>query len=70
MAIRCPKCQFENLDTAKFCSECTTPLKASKDVSVTKTIQTLAKGFKKDTVIAKKYKIIEKLGEGGHGCCL
>ena len=67
MAIKCPKCQFENPDTAKFCSECATPLKPSKGVSVTKTLQTPTRGFKKDTVIAKKYKIIEKLGEGGMG---
>jgi serine/threonine protein kinase/tetratricopeptide (TPR) repeat protein len=67
VAIKCPKCQFKNPDTAKFCSECATPLQPSKDVSVTKTLKKSAKGFKKDTVIAKKYKIIEKLGEGGMG---
>jgi serine/threonine protein kinase/Flp pilus assembly protein TadD len=67
VAIKCPKCQFENPETAKFCSECATPLKPLKDVSVTKTLQTSTRGFKKNTVIAKKYKIVEKLGEGGMG---
>jgi serine/threonine protein kinase len=67
MAKKCPKCQFENHDTAKFCSECATPIECSQDVSVTRTLQTPAKGFKKDTLVAKKYKIIEKLGEGGMG---
>jgi uncharacterized membrane protein YvbJ len=67
MAIRCPKCQTDNPDTVKFCSECGTSLKTLKDNSVTKTLQTPTRGFKKDTIIAKKYKIIEKLGEGGMG---
>jgi serine/threonine protein kinase/Tfp pilus assembly protein PilF len=67
VAIKCPKCEFENPDTAKFCSECAAPLKPSKDVSVTRTLQTSTGGFKKDTVIARKYKIIEKSGEGGMG---
>jgi serine/threonine protein kinase/tetratricopeptide (TPR) repeat protein len=67
VAIKCPKCQFENPDAAKFCSECAAPLKASKDISVTQTLQTPLKGLEKGTVIAKKYKIIEKLGEGGMG---
>jgi serine/threonine protein kinase len=31
------------------------------------TLQTPTKGFKKDSVIANKYKIIEKVGEGGMG---
>jgi non-specific serine/threonine protein kinase len=43
------------------------PLKPKTDVSATKTLQMPTKGFKKNTVIAKKYKIIEKLGEGGMG---
>lgn len=67
MAIKCPKCNADNPDTVKFCGECGTPLKPSKDVSVTKTLQTLTRRFKKGTVIAKKYKIIEKLIEGGMG---
>jgi len=67
MTIRCPKCHTDNPDTVKFCSECGTYLKPSKDVSVTKTFQTPARGFEKDSVIAKKYKIIAKIGEGGMG---
>jgi serine/threonine protein kinase len=67
VAIKCPKCNADNPDTKQFCGDCGTPLKPSKDASVTKTIQKPAKGFKKDTVIAKKYKIIKKIGEGGMG---
>lgn len=26
MTVRCPKCDFENTDTARFCSNCVTSL--------------------------------------------
>jgi len=42
-------------------------LKPSKKVSVTKTLQTPTRETRKDTIIAKKYKIMGKLGEGGMG---
>lgn len=65
--MKCPKCQTENSDTQRFCGECGMPLQISKDVGITKTLITPSRGFKKDTVIAKKYKIIKKLDEGGMG---
>lgn len=67
VTIQCPKCRSENPDDSKFCKECGAPLKASKDVSVTKTFQTPLRGIHKENVIAGKYKIIEKIGEGGMG---
>jgi serine/threonine protein kinase/Tfp pilus assembly protein PilF len=51
----------------KFCGECGTRIVSIEDVSVTQTLRTPTKGFNKDTVIAKKYKIIDKIGEGGMG---
>ena len=65
--MKCPKCNTKNPDDSRYCKECAAPLKPSKEVSVTKTLKTPARGFKKDTFIAGKYKIIEKLGEGGMG---
>ena len=65
--MKCPKCHSDNQETATFCADCGTNLTLPKDVDVTKTLKTPSRGFKKDTVIAKKYKIIEKLGEGGMG---
>jgi serine/threonine protein kinase/Tfp pilus assembly protein PilF len=67
MTIKCPACKSENLDDSKFCRECGAPLKASRDVSGTKTFQTPLKGISKETIIAGKYKIINKIGEGGMG---
>lgn len=67
MVIKCPKCQFENPDDTIYCGRCEALLRSSEKVSVTKTLKTLVRGFRKGTVIAGKYKIIEKLGEGGMG---
>jgi len=67
MSTQCPKCNTKNPDDSKYCKECASPLKPSADVSVTKTIKTPAKGISKGIIIAGKYQIIQKLGEGGMG---
>jgi serine/threonine protein kinase/Tfp pilus assembly protein PilF len=67
VTTQCPKCQSENIDTAKFCSECATPLQPSKDIGVTKTIETPAEEYPRGSIFADRYKIIEKLGIGGMG---
>ena len=67
MTTQCPKCNTKNPDDSKFCKECASPLKPSTDVSVTKTLKTPAKGISKGTIIAGKYQILQKLGEGGMG---
>jgi serine/threonine protein kinase/cytochrome c-type biogenesis protein CcmH/NrfG len=67
MTTQCPKCNTKNPNDSKFCKECASPLKPPGDVSVTKTIETPAKGIAKGTTIAGKYQILQKIGEGGMG---
>jgi non-specific serine/threonine protein kinase len=62
VANRCPKCDFENPDTQKFCGDCGTQLGIP---SVTKTFQTPPAIPGK--TISGKYKIISELGRGGMG---
>jgi serine/threonine protein kinase/tetratricopeptide (TPR) repeat protein len=65
--MKCPKCNTDNPDTQKFCGECATPLEISKDIGVTKTIETPVEGYLRGSTFADRYKIIEKLGTGGMG---
>ena len=67
MAAKCPNCQSDNPDTAKFCSECATPLKPPNDIGVTHTIETPAKELPIGSIFADRYEIIEELGVGGMG---
>ena len=67
MATQCPKCQSENTDSAKFCSECAAPIQPSKDIGVTKTLETPVEKFERGTLFAERYEIIEELGKGGMG---
>ncbi|NOR11848.1 MAG: tetratricopeptide repeat protein, partial [Candidatus Aminicenantes bacterium] len=67
MATHCPKCNTENPDTASFCADCGTQLGPSKDIDVTKTIETPAEEYPRGSTFADRYKIIEKLGIGGMG---
>jgi hypothetical protein len=45
MAIKCPKCHLDNTDTARFCSNCATPLPSSKEILVTQTLETSSEEF-------------------------
>ena len=65
MTIKCPKCDADNPDTSRFCSDCGTQIDSVKDVSVTKTIQKHSVSSGK--TIAGKYKILAELGRGGMG---
>jgi hypothetical protein len=69
MTTQCPKCNFDNPDTVKFCGDCGTQLPASEGISpsLTKTLQTPVKTLTKGSTFAGRYKIIEELGRGGMG---
>jgi len=67
MAIKCPKCHSNNTDTARFCSNCATPLPTSKEIPVTATLETPTAELSRGTTFAFRYEIIEELGKGGMG---
>jgi len=69
MTTTCPKCNSENTDTARFCSNCATPLPSSEDAqsSFTKTLETPIQQLTIGTIFANRYEILEKLGKGGMG---
>jgi serine/threonine protein kinase/tetratricopeptide (TPR) repeat protein len=67
VATKCPKCQFDNTSDSKFCKECGTQLQPTKDIGVTRTIETPVEGFARGTTFADRYEIIEELGKGGMG---
>jgi len=68
MSTKCPKCDFDNPETQKFCGECGTQLTPAESIpEVTKTLETLAHELHGGSVFAHRYEILEKLGSGGMG---
>jgi serine/threonine protein kinase/Tfp pilus assembly protein PilF len=67
MARKCPRCDSENTDTARFCSNCAAPLPDGDGVAHTKTLETPKEELTRGTLFAGRYEIIEELGKGGMG---
>lgn len=67
MGIKCPKYQWENPDTLKFCGECKTQLIPKEEIPVTQTLETPTEDLIRGTIFASSYGIIEELGKGGMG---
>lgn len=72
MAIKCPKCGFNNPSDSQVCKECGISLVSQEELSAyTRTLQTPARATIEDVnvgdIVDEKYKIIEELGRGGLG---
>ena len=65
--MKCPKCQFDNPDTQRFCGECGTPLIHAKEIPVTETLEIPKEELTTGSTFADRYQIIEELGKGGMG---
>jgi serine/threonine protein kinase/Flp pilus assembly protein TadD len=65
--VKCPKCDTENTSDSQFCKKCATPLPFPGDISITKTLETPAKGLTLGSTFAGRYQIVEELGRGGMG---
>jgi serine/threonine protein kinase/Flp pilus assembly protein TadD len=70
MAIKCPKCHFENLQDTAFCGNCGLPLprRAEEPPPLgTETAQTPVRELVTGSLFAGRYQVIEELGRGGMG---
>jgi serine/threonine protein kinase len=67
--MKCPRCQSYNTDTARFCSNCATPLTSARGTTRSRTmaIPQSSKVIAGGTVVAGKYRIIDIIGRGGMG---
>jgi len=68
VAIKCPKCQYENPADTLYCGKCAIRLDSSPpEPSPTLTLETPAEELVRGTIFAGRYEIIEELGHGGMG---
>jgi len=67
MTKKCPRCDSENTDSARFCSNCAAPLSDRGEILPTMTAETPLDKLARGTLFAGRYEIIEELGRGGMG---
>ncbi len=77
--MKCTKCEFENSEASRFCSNCGTQLLPVPpvektlspdddiDSAQTRTLHSPMKRLKRGRVFGDRYEVIEELGEGGMG---
>jgi serine/threonine-protein kinase len=67
--MKCPKCNFENPDTQRFCGDCGTQFPPVEKISapLTETLETPKEELTTGSTFAGRYQIIEELGKGGMG---
>jgi serine/threonine protein kinase/Tfp pilus assembly protein PilF len=67
--MKCPKCNFENPDTQRFCGDCGTQFPPADEISapLTETLETPKEELTTGSTFAGRYQIIEELGKGGMG---
>src|SRR5512137_2522255 len=64
--MKCPRCDSENNDASRFCSNCAAPL-GEAGATLTQTLENSVQVIRAGTMVAGKYKIVEELGHGGMG---
>jgi len=64
--MRCSKCESENTDSARFCSDCGTSLSLDEDAqrSFTETLDTPVGALTRGTLFADRFEIMEEIGKG------
>ncbi len=67
MVMKCPKCETNNPETARFCLNCAAPLSTPEDAVVTETMEAPKEELTTGSTFAGRYQIIEELGKGGMG---
>jgi serine/threonine protein kinase/tetratricopeptide (TPR) repeat protein len=69
MAIKCPRCRFDNPSDTTFCGNCAAPLRPQDEMpfSQTETMRTRQIQLTTGTTFAGRYQVIEELGQGGMG---
>ncbi|MBN1223294.1 MAG: protein kinase [Candidatus Aminicenantes bacterium] len=69
MYVKCPECNTDNTQDSQFCKNCAAPLASGDTAKITRT-KTLHGSLEQLTtgaIFAKRYQVIEELGQGGMG---
>ncbi len=67
--MKCPRCQNDNPEGTRFCGRCGREMPGSGETlpTGTATFQTPSKGLERGTTFARRFEIIEEIGQGGMG---